>query len=494
MSGAVIFVLLEKASGNGKDPVMGLSICATLLLLGTWAVLTALLNGDRFRRRGGSVVPLPTPRILVALTLLGSAGVVGLVGVAGEPAGKVYPAYGALALLALGVATAVAALRRAPGAEGEEASQPRITKQGWTALALLSSAQVVGVLNDRVVDTVNRLQGPAGGHPVVPGALGLFFLVLGTGGAVCMFLARNTAAGDSTPQPRRITPRPRWTLAVLGLAVAALVLTHLIFPTPAGMLGLVLLILGIGAGLFGYLFDDRARSPGQPVLLRISPRGWVALVLLVLATGVLALAQARAWIDRKAVAEGVEEAAPEKALVELRAELARKEAELRSASTRPADGRSWDHVRGPDEAGGPIAGEDGAARRLQEELDQLREKLSRLEAGQSDSQSALFSPPAPTVDLATYKWTPGPASSQDRARADRARRAALESDVAQLRAKVTRMDAEANKVRPAPSPATPARVDLADYPWNGRRGRPDAGGTVEDHREPAVTGRKGVRD
>jgi hypothetical protein len=325
--------------------------------------------------------------------------------------------------------------------------------------------------------------------------LGLFFLVLGTGGAVWTFLARNTAAGDTMSEPRRTTPKPWWTLAVLGLAVAALVLTNLMLPTPAGLLGLALLILGTGAGLFGYLFDGRAKSPCQPAILRISPRGWVSLGLLVLATGVVALEQTRVWTGREAIDDKhAEEATREKNLAEVRAELARKEAELRSVRTRPTDGRSWDDLRGSDEPGGPAGVASGYARNQEDEVDELRLKLARLEAGQNGPQPALPSPPPPSVDLATWKWRPGPSGPYDRAGADRGRRAMLESEVAQLRAKVTRMEAETNKAKPAPSPAAPTNVDLSTWAWKARGGRQDTSVADEDHLRPAVTGRNRVRE
>jgi hypothetical protein len=498
---------------------MGLSLFTTLLLLGSWAVLAAFLKGDRFRRPGSSVVPRATPRILTPLALLGLAAVAGLVSVVGAPADKVYPAYGALALLVLGVGTAVSALLGASPAGGEEASQPRIGKlpllqspnslvaiggeeasqprigkRGWTALALLSSAEVVGVLNDWLVETLNQWQGPVGARSVVPGALGLLFLVLGTGGAAWTFLARNTAAGDTASDPRRTMPRPWWTLAVLGMAVAALVLANMMFPTPAGLLGLVLLMLGTGAGLFGYLFEGRATSPSQPAILRISPRGWVCLGLLVLATGVVALEQTRAWTGLEAIDEKrVETATPEKNLAEVRAELTKEEAELRSLSTRPADGRSWDDLRGSDEPGGLAGGENDAARKLGDEVDELRLKLARLEAGPNSSQPALPSPPPPSVDLASWKWGPGSAGGYDRAAGDRTRRAMLESEVAQLRAKVTRMEAETNKAKPAPSPAAPMNVDLSTWAENARGGRQDTSAAGDNDLQPAVTGRSRVR-
>jgi hypothetical protein len=431
---------------------MGLALFTTLLLLGSWAVLGAFLKRDRFRRQGNSVVPRATPRILTALALLGFAGVTGLVGVIGESADKVYPAYGALALLALGVGTTVAALRSASPAGGEESPQPRITKRGWAALALLGSAEVVGVLNDRVVDTFNQWQGAAGTLSVVSGTVGLLLLVLGTGGAVWTFLARNPATADTVSKQRRIPPTAWWTVVVLGLAVAALVLANWMLPTPAGLLGLVLLILGTGAGLFGYLSDGRASSPGQPALLRISPRGWVSLVLLILATGVVALGQTGVWTGREA-----EEATPEKNLAAVRAELARKEAEMRSLSTRPTDGRSWDDLRGSD-PGAPAGGEDGS----------------------------------PTVDIANWNWRPGSAGRDDPG-ADRARRARLEGEVAQLQAKIARLEAESNHAKPVPPPAAPASVDLSTWGSNPRGGRQDASGTDDDHFDPAAPGRKPLR-
>jgi len=473
---------------------MALSLCATLLLLGAWAVFEAFLKGDRLRRHGNSVVPRATPRIVTSLGLLGSAGVAGLVDVVREPADKVYPAYGVLALLGLGAGTAVSALRRASPAGRDEAPQPRVTKQGWAALALLLSAQVVAALNDRVVEAFHRMQGPAGVRSVIPGAFALFFLVLGTGGAAWAFLARNTAPGGTVSEPRWATPKPWWALAVLGLAAAALVLTNFILPTPAGLLGLVLLVLGTGAGLFGYLSDHRAKSPGQPAVLRISPRGWVSLGLLALATGAVTLNQTRAWTGKEATDKQAQEAISEQDLEAVRAELARKEAELRSLRTRPTDGRSWDDLRGPDEPGAPHAGENGDARKLEGEVDGLRLKLARLEAGPNGPQPALPSPPPPTVDLATWKWRPGRAGAQDRTGADRARRAVLESEVDQLRAKVKRMEAETNKPQPAAPPAAPTSVDLSTWGPNGRGRRQDTSAAGQGLLPTAVTGRNRFRE
>jgi hypothetical protein len=359
----------------------------------------------------------------------------------------------------------------------------RATPRKVAALALLGSAGVAGLAD------VVRVQGPAGARSVVPGTLGLFFLVLGTGGAAWTFLARNTAPGDTVSEPRRITPKPWWTLAVLGLAVATLVLTNWMLPTPAGLLGLVLLILGIGAGVFGYLSEGRATSPGQPALLRISPRGWVSLGLLILATAAAALGQTQAWTGDNQV----EEATLAKNLAEVRGELARKEAELQSLTTRPTDGRSWDDLRGLDEPGRPAGVENGYARKLEDEVDELRAKLARLEAGPSGPQPAFASPSPPSVDLATWKWRPSPDRRDDRAGTDRARRAMLEGEVAQLRAKVTRLETEANKAKPTLSPAAPRSVDLSTWGQDARGGRRDTGTGDDDQLQPAVTGHNRVR-
>src|SRR5262249_29383970 len=200
---------------------------------------------------------------------------------------------------------------------------------------------------------------------------------------------------------------------------------------------------------------------GPPAALPVSPRRGVPLGLPALATGAVAVEQTRAWTGREATDKQAQEATAEKNLEAVRAELARKEAELRALRTKATDGRSWDDLRGPDEPGAPHAGENGDARKVEGEGDELRLKLARLEAGLRGPPPAPPSPPPPTVDLATWKWRPGPAGAQDRAGADRARRAMLESEVDQLRAKVNRMEAGSNKPKPAAPPAAPTSVDLS---------------------------------
>jgi hypothetical protein len=339
--------------------------------------------------------------------------------------------------------------------------------------------------------------------------LGLFLLVLGTAGAVWTLLARNPVVARSshvvarspdlaTPggvsEPRGFRPKPWWTLAVLGLAATAFVLSNVMLSTPLALLGLVLLLLGIGAGVYGYLFDGRAECPGQRALLRISPRGWVSLSLLVLATGVEALELTRAWTNGEASnAQQVAEATPEKNLAEARAALAKIEAELRSSKTKPTEGRSWDDLRGSDGAGTPAGGGNGDARKLENDLDDLRLKLARLEADPNGSLPALPPPTVSSVDLATWRWRPGPGRSDDRAAADRARQTMLEGEVAQLRAKVTRIEAESNKPKAAPSPAGPLNVDLSTWTWNARGGRPDTSVADQDHLQPAFSGWNRVR-
>jgi hypothetical protein len=188
---------------------MGLSLFATLLLLGSWVVLTAFLGGDRLARRGEVPRPPAPRRILTALALLGLAGVVGIVTVVREPPGRVYPAYAALALLLAGAGTALATFRRTPAAEGEGTARPGMTKRAWAALALLSSAEVVALLNDRLVDAVEQVQVQSGAVSQALGAPALFFLVLGTGAAGWIFLGGGQAAPSSTgPGLRWFVPRP----------------------------------------------------------------------------------------------------------------------------------------------------------------------------------------------------------------------------------------------------------------------------------------------
>jgi hypothetical protein len=69
----------------------------------------------------------------------------------------------------------------------------------------------------------------------------------------------------------------------------------------------------------------------------------------------------------------------------------------------------------------------------------------------------------------------------------------LESEVAQLRAEVERMEAETNKAKPAPSPAAPTNVDLSTWGWNARGGRPERSAADDAPLPPAVTGRNRAR-
>src|SRR5262249_42445942 len=155
---------------------------------------------------------------------------------------------------------------------------------GWTALALLSSAQVAALLNDRIVGGVKHFHVPGETFALALGTFGLFCGVLGTCGAVWTFLTSGRAPGVARRSLRWFTPRPWWPLPSLALALAILFLANALLPTPAGLLGLVLLLLGTGAGVFGYLADSRARGNGGPARLGISPRGWISLGLLTLAT------------------------------------------------------------------------------------------------------------------------------------------------------------------------------------------------------------------
>jgi hypothetical protein len=342
----------------------------------------------------------------------------------------------------------------------------RASLRTLTVVGLLGSAGVAGI-----VDLV-RVQGLAGS--VIAGTLGLFLLVLGTAGAVCTFLARNCLvtlppddATRSVSVPPRITPKLGWTLAVLALAAAALLVSNVMLPTPAGHLALVLLILGVGAGVFGYQFDRQAESPRQPGILRVSPRGWISIGLLALATGIQAVDQAWVWASGEAFGtHQVAEATAEKNLAEARAALVKMEAELRSL---PTYGRSWDDLRGSNDQG-TASHESGDARKLQAELDDLRLQVARLGAGPNSSGPALlsYSPVPSTVDLATWKWRSTLPRSYDRAEPDRDYQTMLESQVGQLRAKVTQMETEANKAKSARATVSPMNVDFSTWTWNGR--------------------------
>jgi hypothetical protein len=445
---------------------MGLSLFASLLLLGCWAVLAGFIAGDRLKKREGSRRFQLSGRIKTALVLLGLAGVVGIITVLRQPVDQVYPAYAALALLVLGTGVTLSAVRGDAPAAAEAAARPRVTKRGWTALALLSSAQAAALLNDRIVETIQQVHVHSGTFAQILRALGLFFGVLGTCGAAWTFLTSCPSPDGPRPDQRWFNPRPWWTLAVLILGLSVLFLANALLPSAGGLLGMVLLMLGTATGLFGYLADTRARALHESSGLRISPRGWVSLGLLTLATGVLALNQTRAWTGRDASANSqartdeVDPAAREE-LAQVRRRLAQKEKELQSLDSRRAGqrGAAWDSI--PDSPGPyrPTEEENPRGmelpyRRTPKNIDETRDRSSR-----ADDWPTV-------VHLDDLRQKPDLRDSNDREQPAGDERALLAKEVERLKEQVRQKEARLKRRQKSAFDREATAVNLSS--WNGR--------------------------
>lgn len=451
---------------------MGLSMFASLLLVGSWAALAAFLAGDRLRKRAGSALPQFTRRTGGALALLGLAGLAGVAAVVQGSVDEVFPAYAALALWFAGLGATLWAFRAGPPAEGEAATGPRMTRRGWTALALLSGAQVTALLNDRLVDTFRQFQVQARALSLALGALGLIFLALGTGGAARTFLAGSAVPGGRGTALRWLPATPRWTLTALAVALAVLFLANALVPTPGCSLGLVLLVLGTGTGLFAYVCDAGVRAKDEPAWLRISPRSWVSLGLLALAMGVLTFEQARAWAGREAAGADLARAgsepdpAAEADLAKLRRRLAEKQRELDALGRTPGDGRGWDSIPGSPGPDAVVDRENPGPTALEQEVRELKDRLARMEGGRNRVRPGRSFEGPKVTDLDDWSRKPGPGGRDDRSGSAESRRAHLEKEVEELRdtlrQKETKLKGE--KVTTPSQQAT--SVNLAS--WNGR--------------------------
>jgi hypothetical protein len=447
------------------------SVCLVLLLLGSWATVAALIAGDRLRREGTSILPRVTPRVGTALALLALAGVAGVVSVAQQPAAATFPHYVTLGLLFLGTGVTLAALTRAAPPQADGLSQPRITNQGWTALALLGSAQVAGMVNHRAVEAVQHVPAQAAGHSPVWGLIGLLCLASGTCAAATTFLARRPPGDDSVAGMVPLNPRSWWALALLGVALALLGLDTLAAPTPGGFFSLVLALLGVGAAVFGRVADAREKSEERSAILRISPRGWISLGLLTLAIVVLAGQQTLALTSRTGPT-----AEAESQLAQLRAEVDQKQAALDALTSHGRDESAWMRP-----AAGSAASGDRTAQqvtRLENEVAALRERLAQSEAARTRGPSNPSALP-PSVRMDDWNWHSGAAGQPNSADPTAAERARLEQELAGLKTKLAQMEADLKGRSNSASVSTPANGTSKEPAGRGEQGTPPGGAALK---------------
>jgi hypothetical protein len=258
-------------------------------------------------------------------------------------------------------------------------------------------------------------------------------------------------------------------LTVLVLALATLFLANALVPTPGGLLVLVLLLLGTGTGLVGYLCDARGQAKEHPDRPRISPRGWVSLGLLTLATGVLALNQIQAWTapdvaDSQLARAAKSEAAAREDLAALRRQLAEKEKQLKSLDFKTADDRrgAWDYL--PDSPGPyrPADRDNPRGADLPERLAQRDTEHNRNRSGRSDDGPTV-------VDLEDDSRKPR-RESNDRTHPADNQRTRLEKEVEQLKDQLRQKEARLKGKKSSSLARQPTTVNLPS--WNGHsRGR-----------------------
>src|SRR5947209_1981634 len=94
--------------------------------------------------------------------------------------------------------------------------------------------------------------------PSLVGILGLVLVILSTAAVFLTFRAGPLLEPGAEVLWKRLRPRVRGTLVLVMLAIAVVGLHDRIAPASEVLLGLILFLLGVGAGLFSYV----AHSPG----------------------------------------------------------------------------------------------------------------------------------------------------------------------------------------------------------------------------------------
>jgi hypothetical protein len=156
----------------------------------------------------------------------------------------------------------------------------RVTGRAKLALGLLVADLCVDLSSGRVAEAVQQFGTLAGRTNFLLSAPAFILVLLGTGAATVTFRSGSPLLSGPGSPLRRLGPRVKGTLAALGLALSALVLAAVLAPDPGLYLGLVLLTLGIGAGLLALFHQARAPAGEDPAAWGIAPRGWVSLALL----------------------------------------------------------------------------------------------------------------------------------------------------------------------------------------------------------------------
>jgi hypothetical protein len=225
--------------------------------------------------------------MLFCLILLGLATAVSTAEAVRAPMGSVPLTILTPLLLAAGTGTTLLAFATSPRRQGNESLKERITGRGLIALGLLLGAQGVNVLAGLDVMGITQLQSAGSWTAAILPVLALSLVAIGTGAAAAAFRSRNSLRPGSEPVLKRLSPLARGTFILLGLALGVLGFTSLATLDSGLVPSLILVALGIVAGLFALFADSRGERSGEPVRKGISPRAGVSLALLVLAVVVL---------------------------------------------------------------------------------------------------------------------------------------------------------------------------------------------------------------
>jgi hypothetical protein len=436
---------------------MSSAVTVILSLAGSLCATSSLVAGEALRTDDRSFRRRITARMLLSLAFLGSALAGSALELFWAPTGAAPVPWLSLLLLVAGTGATLWAYAGGPRRRGEETLGERVTPLGKLALGLLTAAQLADLFSGKALATVQQFQATAAGVTAVLGALGLVLLVLGTGAAAATFRFLSPLAPGDGPPARRLSPLAKGTFILLGLALATVGLASLFTPEVGMLLCLGLLTLGILAGFGAVRFAPRSGTRDEPRAWGISSRGWVSLVLLLLAGVSLGGQQARLpwllagvsageagqagkpepparvvdaptiWSQRysygpaDSAGQGSDRGQLDRELAQTRARLAALEASLppdrRPESPAPAprgeasstDLSHWNHKPSapvsplaPSSVNAPGTGEKD---RLEKDLADARKRLADLEAATKPGRPAETSPPAgaPTsTDLS--KW------------------------------------------------------------------------------------------
>jgi hypothetical protein len=261
----------------------------TLILsaAGALCATSSLASGEALRTDDAPFFRRVTARMLLSLAFLGAAVVGGALELLRAPA---IPSGAWLSplLLAAGAWAALRAYVGAPRRRGNETFAERLTPRGQYALGLLAAALLVDLSGGRLPSTSRQFQTFADNSNSTLVVLGMVLTGLGAGAAAATFRAGSPLLPGTGPLPQRLRPLAKGTVALLGLALAAVGLASYLSPSAGMLLCLLVLALGITTGGFALFFAARPGWQDAPGPCGISPRGWVSLALLALAVGLLA--------------------------------------------------------------------------------------------------------------------------------------------------------------------------------------------------------------